>query len=366
MFKPIDLPKAYEPILGDLTAAFEGFIKNGEYIGGEYVKRFEELVKHDIGANFVVGCKSGTHALQLALISAGVGPGDEVITVANTYYATAYAIKSIGAVPVFCDVNGKNGLLDLTEITACITSKTKAVIPVHLYGIAIDIIKLETICSSYGLKLIEDCSHAYGSKHKSAYIGQHSEYACFSLYPTKNLGAFGDAGMILTRSEDAALMMRELLYLSDKSRTRYNPLSIHARLDAIQACLLSVVIEKLVHKFSYQRALIRDHYLKLLATQPGIKMLIAEWNDVIPYVFPVYAENRDGLLAFFRDCKNLHFPIHYSTNLHCLKQFGGMAAETLPVTNMHNSSIFTLPLNPSMTTENVEEICKAIKEFYDS
>lgn len=360
MIKPVNFTKYYKEILPELSGAFCEFILNGQYIGGKIVEKFENKVKKYLGAKYAIGCKSGTHALQLALIAAGVKKDDEVITIANTYYATVYAITSVGAKPVFCDILLENGQIDHNKIETKITKKTKAVLPVHLYGIAIDLKKIKQICKKNNLILIEDCSHAFGSKFNNKYIGSDSDFGCFSLYPTKNLGAFGDAGLITTKNKKYEQRIRKLVYLSNVSGDKFNPNALHAMLDPIQATLLSIMLNK-IKQTRKARRLRADVYKKNL--EGYVRMCqIDKRNEVNPYVFPIFVKDRNKLIKFLSKL-SIYVQVHYSTNLHCLPQFGGHAKEYLPKTVKHNKEQISLSVHPSVSVRDAEKICKLIKEY---
>lgn len=362
MIKPVNFPKIYTPLIPEFKQALGEFISNGEYIGGSLLKRFEDKIKDYLNVEHVVGCKSGTHALQLALLVAGIGHGDEVITTATTYYATVYAIMAVGATPVFCEVLPSNGLIDPSDIKNKLTSKTKAILPVHLYGIPVNLAEIKKICNKHKLLLIEDCAHAFGSEYHGMKIGTHADFACFSLYPTKNLGALGDAGMVISRSSEYADRIRKILYLFDYKNKTFHPQAIHAQLDSLQAALLMVIL-KHWPEYQDQRKKISDIYKSHLSGIIRMALETANCN-VSYYVFPVFTERREELLAYLRN-KDIHLQIHYNYNLHCLPQFGNHEIGTLPITEKHNREVLSLPMHPSISIDDAKVICKNIIEFFE-
>jgi dTDP-4-amino-4,6-dideoxygalactose transaminase len=360
MIKFIDFAKIYKKKIPQLKRIFGKFIINGEYIGGRFVKEFEDKIKKIINAKYVIACKSGTHALQLALIAAGIKNGDEVITVGNTYYATVYAIKSIGAKPIFCDILINNGLMDETKIEDKITNKTKAILPVHLYGIPVNLKKIRNICKKHKLILIEDCAHAFGSKYCGKYIGSDSDFACFSLYPTKNLGAFGDGGMVITKSKKNEMRIRRVIYLTNKKRNKFNSRAIHAMLDPIQAILTSLILNDFLKNKKHRQKIAKiyrkelKNYVRII---PDNKIC-----DVNPYVFPIFLNNRNHFINYMKS-NSIELQIHYNINLHHLNLFGGLPVGSLPITEKHNKEVVSLSVHPSFSMSNAKIVCNLIKKY---
>lgn len=360
MIKPVNFSKVYKKHIPELKRIFQDFIMNGEYIGGKFVDQFENQVKKMINAKYVIGCKSGTHALQLALMAAGIGRGDEVITVGNTYYATIYAIKSIGAKPIFCDVLYENGLIDVTKIAGKITGKTKAILPVHLYGFPVDLREIHRICKEHKLILIEDCSHAFGSKYYGKYVGSDSDLACFSLYPTKNLGAFGNAGMIITKSKKYEKRIRKIIYLTNDKRNKFDPNAIHATLDPLHASLISLNL-KYFYNNKKHRQKIAEIYRRELKNYVRI-VSNNEKCEIVPYVFPIFIKNRNIFIAYMKN-NSVELQIHYNINLHHLNMFGGLLPGSLPNTEKHNKEVVSLSVHPSISASEAKMICGLIKKY---
>jgi dTDP-4-amino-4,6-dideoxygalactose transaminase len=357
MVGELNFYRFYGKYLNEFKQAIEEFILSGQYIGGQFVEDFEKQVCSHLEADYAIGCKSGTHALQLALLAAGIGRGDEVITVANTYYATPYSIFSIGAKPVFCDVRSSDGLLDPNLIEECITDKTRAIMPVHLYGNCAPLDEIFDISKANQLVVIEDCAHAFGSSYKGRPIGKDSELACFSFYPTKSLGAFGDAGMVITKSKEHMKKLRKLRYFADDNRINFNPHAIHARLDPIQAILLSVMLTHFNEIKLYRQKLAKLYRKKLSGIVQSIPE--AKDNDICPYVFPVFIKNRAKLIKHLKK-NNIRLQVHYPTNLHFLPEFGGATIGSLPNTEQHNSRVISLPVHPSICEDEAKYICDKI------
>jgi dTDP-4-amino-4,6-dideoxygalactose transaminase len=362
---PVQLARLYKGFLSELSRAFQDWVRGGQYILGKAVEQFEEEVCRFLGASHAVGCKSGTHALQLALLAAGVRPGDEVVTVANTYYATAEAIKLAGAEPVFCDIDPATGLLDVDDLPRVVTPKTRAILPVHLYGFPAPLADIRRFARPRGLWVIEDCAHAFGSRSSGVAVGADAALACLSFYPTKSLGGFGDGGMVLTTDRELAEALRRLRYYADAGRDHFHDGAVHARLDGLQAALLSV----LLRHFGEFEAVRRRHaavYRDRLGSLANVRMFHEEsGREVSPYVFPVLTEHRDALIAALKR-EGIVLQVHYPVNLHRLPRFGGSRHARLPHTERHNAQVVSLPTHPSLLPEEVERIAGAFWEFLRS
>lgn len=358
------LSRIPESLVEELSSAFCRFLRAGQYIQGPSVERFEAGFAKYLGASDVVGCGSGTFALILALKAAGIHSGDEVITVGNTYYATAQAIRHVGARPVFVDVDPELGLLDPDELDKARTQRTKAVLAVHLYGIACRLPPIRAFCERNGLELIEDCAHAFGTEVNGVKIGAEAKFACFSLYPTKTLGAFGDAGVIATNDSRVASRLRELRYYAiDQSRSNFDPAAEHTRLDALQAELLCAAIPH-ADVWIAQRRAHASLYRSGLSEIPGIRISPIPENQLIaPYTFPLFAQQRNWLTSALREL-GLDVQIHYPTNLHDMPQFGGPASRRLPNTERHNAEVLNLPVHPYLRSDEIGAVIEAIRHLH--
>ena len=343
----------------DLQNAFIDFLKNGQLIEGSLLKDFEDKMAKFMGGSYVIGCANGTASLSLALKSAGVKEGDEVITVANTYYATARSIIDISAVPVFCDIEKNSVNIDYKSIEKSITEKTKAIIAVHLYGVPAKIDKIIKIALKYNLALIEDCSHAFGSKIAGELIGSNSDYACFSLYPTKNFGGFGDGGMVVTKSNEVSKRIRNLTYFGKNGLTIFDAQAFHARLDTLNAALMIVMLNRF-EEDNLKRKQIASIYLNKLGNK--LDFLIKDLSNVTPYLMPFYVENRDTVYNKLLE-SGVPVSIRYKTNLHKLKGLSTNTKLTLPNAEFHNEHVLTLTILPALLEKDIHKICEVIKKI---
>ena len=258
---------------------------SGHFVGGEYVEKFEEEFARFTGAKYAVGLSSGTSALELALKAAGVVPGDEVIVPANSFFATAEAVSNVGAVPVFSDVDAKTFHLDVSGVEKRITKKTRAIIPVHLYGYAMDLTQLEALCARHGLELIEDGAQVVGVGRNGKPAGSSGRLTCFSFYPGKNLGAYGDAGAVTCNDPARIQALRILRDHGSPAKYQHSVIGTNARLDAVQAAILSV---KLPYLKAWNTLRVR-HAKRYAAALAGSKV-----------VAPGISERRRAQLPSFR------------------------------------------------------------------
>lgn len=362
MIYPIELSKLYQPYQTLYEQAFHKFLNDGCFIGGSAVESFEQQVAEYLDANYVVGCGNGTHALQLALLASGVGHGDEVITVANTYYATARAIVETGAVPVFCDV-GTDGLIDILQAEQLIGKRTKAIIPVHLYGAAANLEALYKIGDAYKIKIIEDCSHAFGSLYRGKKIGHNAPCACFSLYPTKNLGAMGDAGIIAVKSEEMADQLKKLRYFaSDDARNAFNEKAIHSRMDSLQAALLQVSLG-LADTWNKIRQQNCAYYKNAFDGTVSYVGCLAQ-EEIVPYVFPVIVAEQEKFMQYMLE-KGVVTQVHYRPMLHKISHLIDREY-SLPVTEYLNEHVVSIPVSETITQQEVSYIAECVLHYFNT
>lgn len=344
-------------LVAELQARLGEFLREGAFIDGPWVERFESAAAERLGLSHAVGCANGTAALQLALRAARVGAGDEVITQANTYYATAWAIRSVGARPVFAEIDRSTGQIDAGRARALVGPRTRALLPVHLYGWAAPEAELRAISDRHGLALIVDAAHAFGSGPAGARLGRLADFVCCSFYPTKPLGAFGDAGLVATPGGEAAAELRRLRYFADASRSHFDPEALHVRLDALQAALLLVVLERFDELAARRRANARRYQARfggapeLLLGLPG--------DEPCPYVFPIRVPDRGALLAACA-ARGIVLGVHHAIDLHRLPEFGGAPPGSLPRTEAHNASVTSLPVHPGLDEAEVDRVADQV------
>jgi dTDP-4-amino-4,6-dideoxygalactose transaminase len=341
-------------------------LDRGIFIMGPEVKRFEECFADYIGAKHAVGLNSGTDAIYLALRAIGVKPGDEVITVSHTATPTVSAIRLTGALPVFVDVDPHTLCMDPALIEDAITSKTRAIVPVHIYGHPCDMNAIMDIAVAHHLPVIEDACQAHGAAVGGKKVGTIGTIGCFSFYPTKNLGALGDGGAIVTNDPTLAEKVRELRNYGEATKFHNVIEGTNSRLDEIQAAVLNWALDSL-DKNNQSRQRLADLYIKELGTAPlTLPPLSRGTSERVWHLFviQVEAEQRDTLKAHLAE-KGIETMIHYPTPVFKQPAYGFLdyTADDLPVTTTASQKILSLPLYPELTTEEVRAITKEIKSF---
>ncbi|QQG42880.1 MAG: DegT/DnrJ/EryC1/StrS family aminotransferase [Candidatus Giovannonibacteria bacterium] len=354
MIKFVDFTREYISIKSEIDAAIKKVLRRGVFILGPEVENFEKKFAKYCGVRYAVGVASGTDALYLSLLALGIGRGDEVIVPVNTALATAMAVKMSGAKPVFCD-SDENFLIDIDKIPALINKKTKALIPVHLYGRACNMDKLRVVAKKHKLFLIEDCAQAAGAKWRGKKAGGWGDFSCFSFYPTKNLGAYGDGGAVTTNSEDHYKKLRALRFYGAHDRITSAMFGINSRLDEKQAAILSVKL-KYLDNWNKKRASLADLYRKLI-TNKNITLPAANSGEHVYHLFVARAKNRDALMNVLKK-KSVQTMIHYPLLLHEQPVFNykGKFANA----EKYSKEIFSLPIHPFLKKEEVARIAKIL------
>jgi dTDP-4-amino-4,6-dideoxygalactose transaminase len=327
--------------------------------------RFEGQMAEMHGVRHAIGVASGTDALLLGLIAAGVRPGDEVITTPFTFVATAEVIEHAGARPVFVDIEASTFNLDPAQIEARVTARTRAIIPVHLYGLACDMDAIGAIAARHKLKVVEDCAQATGSLWKGRPVGGIGDAGAFSFFPTKNLGALGDGGMVLTDDDALAEKVQMLRGHGAKVRDHYELLGYNSRLDSLQAAALSVKLPLLAGWNAARRAN-AARYGELLDGLPGLALPSETPGAVHTYnQFSILTERRDALRAHLQQ-RGVPSMVYYPKALHQQPLFAGLGYATgdFPVTERVQEQVLSLPIFPGLTAGQIETVAAAIREFF--
>ncbi|OQX66417.1 MAG: hypothetical protein B6A08_20595 [Sorangiineae bacterium NIC37A_2] len=342
-----------------VLAAVERVLDSGSLILGPEVAAFESEMAEWLGGGIGVGVANGTDAIVVALWALGIGPGDEVITVANTAVPTASAIVISGATPVFAEIDPETGLMDIERAAELVGPKTRAIIPVHLYGNAVDVPRLRELLGSREVFVIEDCAQAQGASLRGASIGTLGHAATFSFYPTKNLGAYGDGGLCLTKDAELAEAMRRVRRYGFTERDFAGGRGLNSRLDELHAAILRVKLEGLAAQVARRQELAAIYDAELpasverLQTTPGCQHA--------RHLYTVRVEDRDAVAGKLARA-GIESGVHYRYPLHKMPAFAHarLPATGLPHTERHAAHIMSLPLHPSLTDDQVRQVCRAI------
>ena len=352
----------YNSYKKEIDTAISSVLTKGNYILGDEVKSFEQEFSDFIGVDYGIGVGNGTDALLVALKACGVGHEDEVITVSHTAVATATSIIMSGAKPVLVDIEPNFYSIDLSKLESAITEKTKAIILVHLYGCPAEIENIKKITKKHNIFLIEDCAQAHGAVYKDSKVGSFGDLSCFSFYPTKNLGAIGDGGMVLTKDDSLAERCFELREYGWKERYSSSTFGWNTRLDEIQAAILRVKL-KYLDIDNKKRKRIAQMYKELL--DDSIIELPKERKESshVYHLFVIQSDNRDSLMEYLHQ-KDIFVNIHYPLPIH-LQPFYKSILQTkeLKITESIAKKILSLPMYPELLDEEVEEVSVAVNNF---
>lgn len=360
-----DFKLQYLSIKNEIDEVVNHVLESGWYILGENVKAFEKEFADYCGAKFAVGVGNGLEALQLAMLAYSIGNGDEVITVANTAVATVLAISLTGAKPVFVDIDSETYGIDVSQIEERITDKTKAILPVHLFGHPVNMDPLVEIAIQNNLVVIEDACQAHGAEYKGKKVGTLGHVGCFSFYPTKNLGAYGDGGMIITNDEEIAERLFSLRNYGQKTRYIHQFKGLNSRLDEIQAAILRVKLKHL-DEWNEKRREKAKLYNELLQ---GADVICPKQKDYAEHVYHLYvirSRKRDELQRFL-DARGIIALIHYPIPVHSQKAYEdlGVHRGALPITEKIANEILSLPIFPELRKDQIEEVVDSIKLFFE-
>lgn len=360
----LDLQAQYRSLKEDIDLSIHDVLDSSIYILGPHVEAFEKNFAQYSGVKHCVAVNSGTAALELLLRAWKIGPGDEVITVANSFFASAEAISLVGATPILVDCNEDDALMDVRAVERAITSHTKAVIPVHLYGQCADMDPLIDLCKQHNVRIIEDACQAHGAMYKGKRAGSMGAASAFSFYPGKNLGAYGEGGALTTNDDEIAASMRLLRDHGMPAKYTHAVVGTNNRMDAMQGAVLGVKLPHL-EQWNETRRMHAETYRKLLADIPGIK-IVKEHTDRthVYHLFVIRCAKRDALQSFLKT-RDIQTLIHYPTPIHLQPAYSnrGWKEGDFPQAETLSKEILSLPMFPEMTQEQIQEVCTAIRDF---
>lgn len=361
----VDLVRQYHSIKKEVDEAISKVLDSGSFILGENVEIFEREFARYCGVNYGVGVASGSDALILPIKALGISEGDEVITVANTFVSTVDAILHCRAKPVLVDIDQETYTMDPSKVKEAITEKTKAIIPVHLYGHPADMDPLIEIAEKYGLYVVEDACQAHGAEYKGRRVGSFGDLACFSFYPSKNLGAFGDGGIIVTDNEEIASKVKMLRNYGQKKKYHHVFVGYNSRLDDLQAAILRVKL-KYLDRWNEMRRKNARQYDELLKEVVGVKTPTErEVCKHVYYIYVIRCKDRDKLRIWL-DSKGISTGIHYPIPIHLQEAYRNIihVKGKLKITEKYANEILSLPMFPELREDEINYISKSIMEFY--
>ncbi len=361
----VDLRKQYLELANDINASISDVLEKTHFIGGENVQAFEREAADYLGAKHAISCANGTDALHLAMLAAGIGPGDEVITTPFTFIATVEAIAYVGATPVLVDVDKASYNIDPALIEAAITSKTRAIVPVHLFGMPCDMQAIESLATQHKLTIIEDCAQSFGATHNGRQTGTIGSIGSFSFFPSKNLGCFGDGGMLSCNDDDLAKKLQVLKSHGSAERYIHSVIGYNSRLDEIQAAILRHKLKKIDH-YNSERRRVAAHYCECLSDLPVSlpQLKFAGEGDAIPvfHQFTLLSDQRVTIQKELQD-NQIASAIYYPIPLHKQEAVNGLLTTTphCPNSEALSEQCMSLPIYPELDNDSIERIAGIIK-----
>jgi len=359
----VDLKAQYRSIRGEIETAIHDVIESSGFVLGPAVERFEAEFAEYLGVDYVIGINSGTMALQLALLAIGVGPGDEVIVPAHTFVATAAAVSHVGASPVLVDVLARTGNLDPSLLEGAITSRTRAILPVHLYGQPADLDPILELAEPRGIAVIEDACQAHGALYRGLPVGTFGIASCFSFYPGKNLGAYGEAGAVATDDPAIAARIRRLRNHGERERYKHVEIGFNARMEGIQGAVLSVKLRHFNEWNDARRVCAADYAAALSECGLELPGVEPDRNHVY-HLYVVRTGDRDDLRQHLAE-QGIQTGLHYPVPIHLQEAYRGLGycEGDFPVAEHWAARCLSLPMYAELTTAQVDEVVEGVKSW---
>ena len=365
MVKFLDLNKQYLSIQSEIDFAISTVISEGAFIGGRHVKNFEDSFASYVDSNYCVGVANGTDAIEIAIEALNMPTKSEIIVPANSFIASSEAVTRAGHKVIFADVDAESYVISVNDIKKRITSKTKAIMAVHLYGHPCNMDALIELALKHNLYIIEDCAQAHGAEYRGKKVGSIGDIATFSFYPGKNLGAYGDGGAITTNNNDLAIQCRKIANHGRIAKYDHEFEGRNSRLDGIQAAILSVKL-KYLDNWIERRVQVAEQYLQGLDSIDNITLPIKQkWAKQAYHLFVIRTNMRDELKNYLSE-KGIHTGVHYPISLPKLKAYSySNQANELMFANSSDTSLLSLPIGEHLSKEDVERVIFAIKQFFE-
>jgi dTDP-4-amino-4,6-dideoxygalactose transaminase len=362
----LDLQTQYHVLRREVLEALEEVCDSTRFAQGPATAEFEAKFAAYCGVDHCVSLNSGTSALHLALRCLGVGPGDQVVTVSMTFIATAWAISYVGATPVFVDIDPVRRTLNPDRLEAAITPRTKAIIPVHLYGTPAELERINAIAERHGLPVIEDAAQAHGAKYRGKRVGQFGQIACFSFYPSKNLGAYGEGGALITNNAAIAERARSLRDHAQKQKYLHDEIGYNYRMDSFQAAVLSIKLEHL-DEWNAARADRARYYTELLKDSSYKLPAHASESECVWHCYVIETPERDRVRSVLQDV-GIETAVHYPVPIHLQKPYAhlGYQSGDLPVTEALCEQCLSLPIFPELSKEKISRVASVLRDLEKS
>jgi dTDP-4-amino-4,6-dideoxygalactose transaminase len=362
----LDLQAQYHALRGEVLRALEEICESSRFAQGPATSDFEAQFGSYCGVDHCVSVNSGTSALHLALRCLNVGPGDEVVTVSMTFIATAWAISYIGAKPVFVDIHPVRRTMDPNKLEAAITPRTKAIIPVHLYGMPAEMDHIMAIAERHGLPVIEDAAQAHGAKYRGKRLGQFGKIACFSFYPGKNLGAYGEGGALITNDASVAQRARSLRDHAQTQRYLHDEIGYNFRMDSFQAAVLSIKLKRL-DNWNTARVERARYYTKLLEASSYKLPANVSDSECVWHCYVIETPQRDRVRSALQDA-GIQTAVHYPVPVHLQKAYAhlGYKSGDLPVTEALCEQCLSLPIYPELSKEKISRVASVLLDLEKS
>lgn len=358
----VDLKAAHAELRAEIDSAVLRAAASGWYIGGPEVAEFEQAFAEYCGADHCVGVGNGLDALHLALRALEIGPEDEVIVASNSYIATLLAVTMAGATPVMVEPDPSTCNLDPALIAVAVTGRTKAILPTHLYGQPADLDAIHEVARAHGLLVIEDAAQAHGARYKARRLGAHSDAVCWSFYPTKNLGAFGDAGAVTTNDPEVARRVRMLGNYGSSARYVSEMRGVNSRLDPVQAAVLTVKLRHL-DEWNNRRSRIAEFYGRELRDLGVTIPAVPDWADPSWYLYVIQSPERDRLRAALTEA-GIATLVHYPVPPHLQSAYAdlGFSMGAFPIAERLADTVLSLPIGPHLSHESAQAVASAVRE----
>lgn len=354
-----DFKREFAEIGKEVSEAIQAVLESGWFILGQEGEKFEEEFSKYVGTKFGVGVNSGSDALYLAIKALGIHEGDEVLTVSHTMISTVDAITRNGAKPVFVDIDPATYVMETSDLKAKLSNRTRAILPVHLYGHPVNMDPLMEIAREHNLDIIEDACQAHGAEYKTRKVGNIGTVGCFSFYPTKNLGAYGDAGMVVTNDEELSDKLKKMRNYGQSKKNYHDFVGVNSRLDEMQAAILRTKLPYL-DEWNKKRKKLAGIYNELLEGVSAIKPVEKEYAKHVYHLYVIRSKKRDKLQQYLLK-KGVQTLVHYPIPIHLQKAYA--TNDKLPITEEICGEILSLPMNPWLKEGEVKEISNLVRTY---